>query len=102
MQALLGCASRGGTRREIFRECVRVAAGRGPYADSVEELTPVRRDWISAVPLAMIALALLVDPKLAATLSKKGWGAHLLGAQSIRLDRRTRTFGQDDAGNYRG
>ncbi|MEA2900034.1 MAG: hypothetical protein QOJ84_5649 [Bradyrhizobium sp.] len=85
MQALLGCAARGGTRREIFRECIRVAARRGPYADSVEELTPVGRDWIGAVPLAMIALALLADPQLAGTLSKKGWGAHLLGVDSIRL-----------------
>ena len=85
MQALLGCAARGGTRREIFRECIGIAAGRVPYADSVEELTPLRRDWISAAPLAMIALALLVDPKLAGRLSKKGWGAHLLGAESIRL-----------------
>jgi hypothetical protein len=33
----------------------------------------------------MIALALLADPRLAGTLSKKGWGAHLLGATSIRL-----------------
>jgi hypothetical protein len=32
----------------------------------------------------MIALALLFDPKLAITLSKKGWGAHLLGIESIR------------------
>ena len=85
MQVLLGCAARGGTRREIFRECVGVAARRGPYADSVEELTPVRRDWICVVPLAMTALALLADPKLAGTLSKKGWGAHLLGINSIRL-----------------
>ena len=85
MQVLLGCAARGGTRREIFRECMRVTARRGPYADSVEELTPVRRDWISAVPLAMTALALLANPKLAGTLSKKGWGAHLLGIESIRL-----------------
>jgi predicted ATP-grasp superfamily ATP-dependent carboligase len=85
MQALLGCAARVGTRREIFRECVRLIARRGPYADSVEELTPVRRDWISAVPLAMIALALLTNPHLETTLSKKGWGAHLLGAESIRL-----------------
>jgi len=85
MQALLGCAARGGTRRDIFRECFRVAAGRGPYANSVEELTPVRRDWISAVPLAMIAVSLLVRPNLAATLSKKGWGAHLLDARSIGL-----------------
>jgi predicted ATP-grasp superfamily ATP-dependent carboligase len=85
MQALLGCAAREGTRREIFRECVRLIAGRGPYAGSVEELTPPRRDWISAVPLAMIALALLADPRLAGMLSKKGWGAHLLGATSIRM-----------------
>jgi hypothetical protein len=85
MQALLGCAARDGTRREIFRECVRLIAGHGPYAGSVEELTPLRRDWISAVPLAMIALALLAAPSLAGTLSKKGWGAHLLGATSIRL-----------------
>jgi predicted ATP-grasp superfamily ATP-dependent carboligase len=85
MQVLLGCAARGGTRREIFREGIRVTARRGSYADSVEELTPVRRDWISAVPLAMTTLALLANPKLAATLSKKGWGAHLLGIDGIRL-----------------
>jgi predicted ATP-grasp superfamily ATP-dependent carboligase len=85
MQALLGCVARGGTRREIFSECMRVVARRGPYADSAEELTSVRTDWISAVPLAMIALALLADPRLAGTLSRKGWGAHLLGAESIRL-----------------
>jgi predicted ATP-grasp superfamily ATP-dependent carboligase len=84
MQALLGCAARNGTRRDIFRECMRLATRSGPYADSVEELTPLRCDWISAVPLAMIAMALLFDPKLAITLSKKGWGAHLLGTQSSR------------------
>jgi predicted ATP-grasp superfamily ATP-dependent carboligase len=84
MQVLLGSAARG-TRRGTFRECVDIIAGRGPYAGSIEELTPVRRDWISAVPLAMIALALLADPRLAGTLSKKGWGAHLLGATSIRV-----------------
>jgi predicted ATP-grasp superfamily ATP-dependent carboligase len=85
IQALLGCAARGGTRRDLVREGARVVARRLPYADSVEELTPARYDWISAAPLAMIALALLADPKLATTLSKKGWGAHLLGAESIRL-----------------
>jgi predicted ATP-grasp superfamily ATP-dependent carboligase len=85
MQALLGCATREGTRREIFRECMRVAVRRGPYAGSVEELTPLRRDWISALPLAMAALALLANPRLADTMSKKGWGAHLLDNKSIRL-----------------
>jgi predicted ATP-grasp superfamily ATP-dependent carboligase len=96
MQVLLGCAVRGGTRREIFRECIRVAARRGPYADSVEELTPVRRDWVGAVPLAITALALFANPKLAGTLSKKGWGAHLLGIDSIRLIE-SENFSQVDA-----
>jgi hypothetical protein len=45
----------------------------------------VRRDWISAAPLAMTALALFANPKLAGTLSRKGWGAHLLGIETIRL-----------------
>jgi predicted ATP-grasp superfamily ATP-dependent carboligase len=85
MQALLGCAARAGTRRELFRECMRIVARSGPYAGSEEEMTPVRRDWISAVPLAMIAMSLLVKPQLATTLSKRGWGAHLLGIESIRL-----------------
>jgi len=36
-----------------------------PANGSAEELTPVRLDWISAVPLAMIAVVLLAAPKLA-------------------------------------
>jgi predicted ATP-grasp superfamily ATP-dependent carboligase len=84
MQALLGCASRGGTRRDIARECWRLLMACGPYADSTEELTPVRLDWISAVPLAMITISLLVAPKLAVKLARDGWGGHLLDLRSIR------------------
>ena len=85
MQVLLGCASRGGTRRDILCECWRLLTGRGPYAGSAEELTPVRLDWLSAVPLAMIATLLLIAPKLALRLARSGWGAHLLDLGSIRL-----------------
>lgn len=85
MQALLGCAARSGSRRKILRECAQIAARRGPYADSVEELTPLAEDWMSFVPLAMTASAVLADPKFAGTLSKKGWGAHLLDARTVRL-----------------
>jgi predicted ATP-grasp superfamily ATP-dependent carboligase len=85
MQALLGCAARGGTRRDILRECMRLAAKTGPYAESTEEMTPMQCDWISAVPVVMIAMALLLKPRLAAALPKKGWGGHLLGIKSIRL-----------------
>jgi hypothetical protein len=85
MQVLLGCASRGGTRRDIVGECRRLLVGSGPYAGSTEELTPARLDWISAVPLAMVATSLLAAPKLAARLATAGWGAHLLDLGSIRL-----------------
>ena len=85
IQALLGSAGRGATRRQIFRECVRLLAGREPYAGSVEELTPLRDGSISAIPLATTVLALLADPKLATTLSNKGWGAHLLDARAARI-----------------
>lgn len=85
MQVLLGCASRGGTRRDLGRECWRLLFGGGPYAGSTEELTPVRLDWFSAVPLVMTAIFLLAAPKRAATLVRGGWGAHLLDLRSIRL-----------------
>ena len=85
MQALLGCALGGGTRRDIVTEGWHLVRGSGPYADSAEELTPVRLDGISVVPLAMIALLLLAAPKLSGTLARAGWGAHLLDVRSARL-----------------
>jgi hypothetical protein len=83
MQALLGCASRGGSRRDLVREGFHLATGSAAYADSSEELTPLRQDWISFVPLVTIAVALLIKPTFAATLANKGWGAHLLDLGSI-------------------
>jgi predicted ATP-grasp superfamily ATP-dependent carboligase len=84
MQALLGCASRDGTRRDLIREGWNLATGGGPYAGSVEELTPLRLDWISAVPLAIIAMVLLAAPGRGVALARGGWGAHLLDIESIR------------------
>jgi len=84
MQALLGTASRGGTRRAVASEFWRLLDHGGPYAGSTEELTPVRLDWISAVPLAMTALLLLASPRRGAALARGGWGAHLLDIESVR------------------
>ena len=85
IQALLGCALEGGTRRDIIREARDLATRRGRYRGSVEELTPVRRDWPSAVPLAATALLLLANPRLAGRLQQTGWGAHLLAPPTIAL-----------------
>jgi hypothetical protein len=85
MQALLGTALRTRSRRELIRQLWLLATRRGDYIGSVEELTPVRLDWISAVPLAMTALFLLINPALAHELPRRGFGAHLLDARTIRL-----------------
>jgi predicted ATP-grasp superfamily ATP-dependent carboligase len=84
MQAVLGCATRGGTRRDIIGECWRLATGSGPYAESTEELTPLRSDWLSAVPLVTIVVLLLIAPGLASGLARRGWGAHLLDLKTVR------------------
>jgi hypothetical protein len=83
LQALLGCALRGGSRTDVIREAYALAARRGHYAGSVEELTPVRRDWPSAVPLVATALLLMASPRLAGRLQGEGWGSHLLDADAI-------------------
>lgn len=84
MQALLGLAARGGTRRDLLREGWRLASRSRPYAESDEEMTPVGLDWLSAVPLTMTALLLLAQPHAANKLARGGFGTHLLSRESIR------------------
>jgi hypothetical protein len=81
---LLGCAAREQSRRGVLRECWRLLTGRGPYAGSYEELTPVAIDWMSFVPPVVTALWLVATPRAAHTLPKRGWGAQLLTPQTIR------------------
>ncbi|MGM4915700.1 hypothetical protein [Tardiphaga sp. 813_E8_N1_3] len=85
MQVLLGSAQRGGDRRDLLRICCDIRCRRGDYAGSTEELTPVRVDWFSAVPLVMTALLLLVSPRLSHVLAKRGWGQHLLDIRSVAI-----------------
>jgi predicted ATP-grasp superfamily ATP-dependent carboligase len=85
MQALLGCGLRSGTRGELLREFVRLVMGKDCYADSKEELTPVDLDWLSAVPLLMTELTLLLRPDWSRTLPERLFGAHLLNLRSAML-----------------
>jgi hypothetical protein len=55
----------------------------GPYAGSVEELTPLAHDGLSAVPLAATLALLLAAPSSAGNLAA-GFGAHLLDPGSIQ------------------
>jgi predicted ATP-grasp superfamily ATP-dependent carboligase len=84
IQALLGRAMRRPSRRELLQEFRLLVSRHGPYAGSREELTPLRLDWLSIVPLMVTFLVLLINPLWAHDLVKRGWGAHLLSPQTIR------------------
>ena len=84
MQALLGCAIEKPSRWRLLRECWRLLLKRGSYSGSREELTPMRWDWASVAPAIVTALWLLADLKAALYLPRRGWGSHLLNAQSVR------------------
>jgi predicted ATP-grasp superfamily ATP-dependent carboligase len=83
MQALLGVAARSGSRRAVFGEFWRLLDHSGPYAGSVEELTPSAHDRLSAVPLATTLALMLASPSSAKNLAG-GFGAHLLDVRTIR------------------
>jgi hypothetical protein len=83
IQVLLGCAMRDQRRSSLLRECWLLLANRSAYRASREELTPVRWDWLSAIPLIVGVLWLLVRPAAAYSLPKKGWGFHLLNPKAF-------------------
>jgi predicted ATP-grasp superfamily ATP-dependent carboligase len=61
---LLTLAYDGASRGELLREIVKFRLGRGMYADSQDELTRVRDDYLSGIPLWFIASQLLVSPRI--------------------------------------
>jgi hypothetical protein len=62
---LLGVADRGGSRREVLRTIGAASRGRGIFAESREDLTPVRIDPPSLIPLAAVTGRLLLRPRAA-------------------------------------
>ena len=86
--AVLGAADQGRGRRGVARELAAAAAHRGAYRASREELTPLRRDPLAAVPVLAAAAATLAWPPAARwfaagavssyALTPQGW-AKILG-----------------------
>lgn len=85
--ALLRCAIESGSRRALFAEALGLLRGRAPYADSREELTPLGWDWLSAVPLILVAFRLLAKPDAAKTLATGTARSHQLNLASVRAIR---------------
>ncbi len=84
--AVLGAAQHGGGRRGVARELMLAVARRGPYAGSAEELTPVRRDPLAAVPVAAAAIATLIDPGRPPVLHRRRRGVLRAHARGVGAD----------------
>ena len=94
--AVLGAAQHERTRRAVLRELTSAWRLRDSYQNSAEELTPLRHDVRTAVPVLAATLATLCRPALWSAFSSgavanyaltpAGWHEILLGPPSARLD----------------
>ena len=82
--AVLEAAARRG-RTGVVRELTSAALGRAPYAGSTEELTPVRADPLSAVPVAAAAASTLIRPSSYRAFTGEAVGAYALTARAWEL-----------------
>ena len=76
--AILGAAQSTRSRIAVMREIWAAAAGRGDYANSVEELTPVRGDPIAAIPVAAAAALTLAWPPASRLFERGAVGSYAL------------------------
>lgn len=84
LQVLLGAALRGARRRNLVASLLQFVGRPGPFAQAREELTPVRLDPLSVLPVVGAALMLLARPACAGAMVRQGWGAHLLTPEAMR------------------
>lgn len=85
IQSILGAAGRRDSRLDVLKEIVQVAFKKGVYQDSQEGMTPVRRDFPSILPLAVIFAALLLDPRNKQPITLKTISNYSLGSTITRL-----------------
>jgi hypothetical protein len=76
--AVLGTGAAGRGRRGVAAEIAAALAHAGAYRGSAEELTPVRRDPLAAVPVFAATLAMLIRPALGRRLSAGAVAGHAL------------------------
>src|SRR5207253_653591 len=84
LMALLDEAERTGSRGAPMRRLRQALAGQAEFARSREELTPVRRDPWSLVPLAAVSALVLLSPQTATALVTKTVGSYALSAEAVK------------------
>ena len=80
---LLGVADHGGSRREVLHTIVEDMRGQGVFAQSKEDLTPIRMDPLSLIPLGIVTGQLLLDPHAAHRISTGTIGTYSLTAAAV-------------------
>lgn len=82
---LLGISSRGGNRRMLISEIWNAIIHRKVYEGSIEDLTNIKEDLQSIIPLAVITVKLLIEPKSASNLSQKAISNYSLTADTVKI-----------------
>jgi hypothetical protein len=80
---LLGIADHGGSRWDVLHTIAQDVRGRGNFAESQEDLTPLRMDPPSFLPLAVVTGQLLLNPRAAQHLAANTVNAYSLTATAV-------------------
>jgi hypothetical protein len=89
LQAMLGAATRTGSRRAVLAELRDATLGLGAYGGSREGLTPIREDPPSALAVAVVLGQLMIRPGSANDLTHRTIQRYSLGDAIDRIARTT-------------
>jgi len=83
MAILLGVADHGGSRREVLHTIAEDMRGRGIFAESKEDLTPISVDPLSLIPLGVVTGQLLLRPRASHQIATGAINAYSLSADTV-------------------
>jgi hypothetical protein len=84
MALLLGGADHGASRREVLHIIGEDLRGRGIFAQSREDLTPIRSDPLGLIPLSVVTGQLLLRPGVAHHIATGAVNAYSLTAATVQ------------------
>jgi predicted ATP-grasp superfamily ATP-dependent carboligase len=83
MALLLGVANHGASRWEVLHTIAEDMRGRGIFAQSKEDLTPLGSDPLSLIPLGVVTVQLLLRPRAAHHIATGAVNAYSLTAATV-------------------
>ncbi len=83
LAVLLGKADQTSSRLAILKEIWKITFKVGEYRESREDLTPILEDWPSLIPLLVVLITLLIQPRRVHQLSAKAIQRYSLDARAV-------------------